>query len=274
MDHGPLKLEDYQESCGTSAGSCGVPKHINQNRVIEKMDEYMSKRDYAGAERHLNYWLSEAQFLGDLRGELTVRNELIGHYRKTGNRDKALEQVDAALALLDKLDLKGTISSGTVLVNAATALNAFGENERSMDLFLKALKVYIGNESTDPSLLGGLYNNMALTWCALGDYTNAKIYFREAVEKMSGVPAGELEQAITYLNLADCYLKDGGMEQNESKIYDLLDKAEEALLRDHDAEDGYIAFVYEKCAPVFSYYGYFKTAEDLKNKAEELYAGA
>jgi tetratricopeptide (TPR) repeat protein len=274
MDHGPIKLEDYQESCGTSPGSCGVPRHIPQSRVIEKMDEYMARRDYDGAERHLNYWLSEAQYLKDLRGELTVRNELIGHYRKTGNRDKALEQVDAALALLDKLDLKGTISSGTVLVNAATALNAFGENERSMDLFLKALKVYIANDSTDPSLLGGLYNNMALTWCALGDYTNAKIYFREAVEKMSDVPAGELEQAITYLNLADCYLKDGGMEQNESKIYDLLDKAEEALLRDHDAEDGYIAFVYEKCAPVFSYYGYFKTAEDLKNKAEELYAGA
>ena len=49
MDHGPLKLEDYQESCVISAGSCGAPKHIPQSRVIEKMDEYMAKRDYEGA---------------------------------------------------------------------------------------------------------------------------------------------------------------------------------------------------------------------------------
>ena len=274
MDHEPLKLEDYQESCTTSPGSCGVPRHIPQSRVIEKMDEYMAKRDYEGTERHLNYWLNEAQFLGDRRGELTVRNELIGHYRKTGNREKALEQVDLALKLIDELDLNGTISSGTVLVNAATALNAFGENERSMELFEKALKVYESSDSTDPSLLGGLYNNMALTCCAMERCDDAMGLFTQAVKKMSGVRAGELERAITYLNMADCLLKEGGMEVNEPVIYRYLDKAEEDLLREHDAEDGYIAFVYEKCAPVFSYYGYFKTAEDLKNKAEELYARA
>ena len=274
MDHGPLKLEDYQESCTTSPGSCGVPKHIPQSRVIEKMDEYMAKRDYEGAERHLIYWLNEARFLGDRRGELTVRNELIGHYRKTANRENALEQVDLALSLLKELDLDGTISSGTVLVNAATALNAFGENERSLDLFQDALRVYEGNDSTDSSLLGGLYNNMGLTCCDLLRYDDAMVFFTLAVKKMSGVKAGELERAITYLNMADCLLKQGGMETNEPLIYSYLDKAEEDLLRDHDAEDGYIAFVFEKCAPVFSYYGYFKTAEDLKNKSEELYARA
>ena len=30
---------------------------VPQQRIIEKMDEYMSRRDYAGAERHLLYWL-------------------------------------------------------------------------------------------------------------------------------------------------------------------------------------------------------------------------
>ena len=34
---------------------------IPQQRVIEKMDAYMSRRDYAGAERHLLYWLEEAR---------------------------------------------------------------------------------------------------------------------------------------------------------------------------------------------------------------------
>ena len=59
---------------------------IPQQRVVEKLDEYMSRRDYAGAERHLLYWLEEALAAGDKRGELMVRNELVGHFRKVGNK--------------------------------------------------------------------------------------------------------------------------------------------------------------------------------------------
>ena len=61
---------------------------IPQQRVIEKLDEYMSRRDYAGAERHLLYWLEEARAGGDLRGALMLRNALVGHYRKTGQRER------------------------------------------------------------------------------------------------------------------------------------------------------------------------------------------
>ena len=102
---------------------------VPQRRIAEKLDEYMSRRDYAGAERHLLYWLAEAQAGKDLRGELMLRNELIGYYRKTGERDKALPQIDRALSLLEEMDYTGTVSAGTTCVNAATALNAFGENE-------------------------------------------------------------------------------------------------------------------------------------------------
>ena len=73
---------------------------IPGRRVIEKLDEYMSRRDYAGAERHLLYWLEEARLGRDERGELVVRNELVGHYRKVGDRDKALAQGEKALAEL------------------------------------------------------------------------------------------------------------------------------------------------------------------------------
>ena len=58
-------------------------RSIPQRRVIERMDAYMARRDYAGAERHLLYWLEEARALRDRRGALTVLNELVGHYRKT-----------------------------------------------------------------------------------------------------------------------------------------------------------------------------------------------
>ena len=65
---------------------------IPRRRVIEKLDWYMSRRDYAGAERHLLYWLEEARLGDDLRGALMLRNELVGHYRKTGDRERALEK--------------------------------------------------------------------------------------------------------------------------------------------------------------------------------------
>ena len=37
-----------------------------QMRIIDKMNEYMGRRDYEGAERHLKYWLTEAVLGKDL----------------------------------------------------------------------------------------------------------------------------------------------------------------------------------------------------------------
>ena len=75
---------------------------IPQERIIRKMDEYMSRRDYASAERHLKYWLEEAKLGNDRRGELLIRNELVGHFRKTGNREEALKNGDARPGIVKK----------------------------------------------------------------------------------------------------------------------------------------------------------------------------
>ncbi|MDO5122477.1 MAG: tetratricopeptide repeat protein, partial [Erysipelotrichaceae bacterium] len=210
----------------------------------------------------------------DSRGELLVRNELIGHYRKVQNKEKAFENIDAALQLLKDLDFEGTISSGTTYVNCATACNAFGDNERSLKLFEQAKVVYESASAVSPSLMGGLYNNMALTCAALGKYDDALILYRKAMEVMANVESGELEQAITCLNMADTLEKMYGMEQGENRIYELLDQAYDLLKESHGAEEGYYAFVMEKCAPTFAYFGYFMAAEELEKKAEEIYARA
>ena len=155
---------------------------IPQQRIIEKLDEYMSHRDYEGAEKHLLFWLDEARALGDERGELMVRNELVGHFRKTDNKEQALENAEAALDLVGKLELENSISAGTTYTNVATAYNAFGENERSYELFSKAKELYEDNEHTAPQLLGGLYNNMALACIALGRFDEAdELYARALV---------------------------------------------------------------------------------------------
>ena len=276
MNDYDLKPADYVEPrcllCGEPYGAAPQIKPIPQRRIIEKLDDYMSRRDYPAAERHLLYWLEEAKLGGDRRGELMVRNELVGHYRKAGDRDKALSHGEAALALLRELDFDGTVSAGTTYTNVATACNAFGENNRALTLFEKAKEVYEATPRTEPSLLGGLYNNMALTYVSLGRYEEAFALYEKALNIMGGVADGALEQAITYLNMADATAAQKGMEEAEAEIDTLVDRAWELLNDPSLPRNGYYAFVCEKCAPSFSYYGYVSAANELTWRAENIYA--
>ena len=231
----------------------------------------MSRRDYAGAERHLKYWLEEAKLGFDKRGELLIHNELVGHFRKTSNKEGAFESAKEALRLLKELDFEENVSAGTTYTNIATAYNAFDENEKSIELFKKAKAVYESNKRTAPELLGGLYNNMALTYTALEKYDEAFKLYEKALKVMENVQNGELEQAITYLNMADLKEVMLGSEEAESIVFDYLDKAQELLETPSVPRDGYYAFVCEKCAPSFEYYGYFLVANNLKKTAEEIY---
>ena len=275
MDDGYLKPEDYAEPrcllCDEPYGVKPEVISVPQDRIIAKMNDYMSHRDYAGAERHLLYWLNEAKLGCDKRGELMIRNELVGHYRKTGNREGAFDNAEKALALLSELGFESSRSAGITYINIATAYNAFGENEKSLEVFKKAEAAFKALKSSEPDLLGGLYNNMALTLTALSRYDEALGYYENALTCMEKVKGGELERAITYLNMADLFEASLGSEAAESKISDLLDKAYDLLNAPGLQKNGYYAFVCEKCAPSFSYYGYFAAAEELNRKAKEIY---
>lgn len=244
---------------------------VPQQRIREKVDDYMSRRDYDGVERHLKYWLAEAEMLDDLRGQLMIRNEMVGHYRKVGDKEGAFESAEAAIRLLEELDYGESLSAGTTYVNIATAYNAFLENAESLKMFEKARSVYEGIEDTPPELLGGLYNNMALTCAALGRFDDAEELYDKAMERMAYAPNGVLEQAITCLNRANVVELRDGLEAGEERINELLDEAENLLNTPSVPRDGYYAFVCEKCAPSFEYYGYFLTAEALKAASKKIY---
>ena len=249
------------------------PKPVPQQRIRDRLDAYMSRRDYAGAERHLLYWLQEARSCRDGRGELMVLNELVGHYRKTGARERAMRCADDALRLLDALDLRGSITEGTTCVNVATACSAFGDNARALSLFERARAAYEAGPAAQPGLLGGLYNNMALTCASLRRWDEAEALYDKAMAQMARAPHGALEQAITCLNMANLIEDRDGMEAGEASIYDLLDRASALLDADGIPHDGYYAFVCEKCAPTFEYYGFFADAERLRRESTRIYEG-
>ncbi len=275
IDHTlPLSKEEYEEPACLLCMDQNSPKPIPQRRIREKLDGYMSRRDYAGAERHLNYWLAEARQNRDLRGEFFLRGEMMGHYRKIGNKEQAIYNANEGLNLIEKLGFEGTLSAGTAYVNAATVYDAFGMPERSIDLFEKAKAIYEGSLPENDGRLGGLYNNMALAYMALRRFGEAYEAFLKALDVMGRVENGALEQAITYLNLANAVELEHGLEKGEQKIEQYLDTA--AALLDDPAlpRDGYYAFVCEKCAPTFDYYGYFLVAGDLNERAKEIYERA
>ena len=277
-NQGPLRPEEYLEPdcplCGNPYESQHPVRPVPQQRILNKLDDYMSRRDYDGAERHLLYWLKEAEQGRDLRGQLLVCNELIGHYRKTGSRENAFCYAELALSLLEEIDFEGSISAGTTYVNAATAYSAFGDNQRALELFERAKALYESTPHTQAHLLGGLYNNMALVLQTLGRFPEAFELYNKAMKTMETVPGGVLEQAITCLNMADAVAAQFGQEEGEARIFELLDRADE-LLHDKSApHTGDYAFVCEKCSPTFSYYGYFAVAEELQREAKEIYERA
>ena len=88
---------------------------------------------------------------------------------------------------------------------------------------------------------------------------------------MSALPGGKPETAITYLNLANAAEAQQGLEGAAEFIADCLQKAEELLLDGSNAHNGNYAFVCEKCAPTFEYYGWFMTAGEIKRRSDEIY---
>ena len=124
-----MDLEDLKFNFGCA--SCGYKKtdpdkplgHIPVSRVIETLDECFSRNDMIEAGRVLDYWRKEAVSLRDKRGELAIVSEQIGYFRKTSEKEKALEAVSRAIELIGCNP--ENVSDGTILLNAATTLKAF-----------------------------------------------------------------------------------------------------------------------------------------------------
>ncbi len=239
------------------------------SRVIEKLDEYLGRNDWPAAERHLKYWLSEAQAGRDRRGELAVRNEMMGYYRKSGREEDARISMDEALRLLRALGMEENIIAGTTYVNAATVCKTFGHADEALPYFERARALYEKELPESDGRLGGLYNNMALALADLGRFNDAEEYYKKALATMAKVPGSELEQAVTWLNLADLLHEQDG----DADVSDILEKAEALLKTESLPRNGYYAYVCTACAPGFDYYGWFMTAKELREAAEKIYAG-
>ena len=175
--------------------------------------------------------------------------------------------------LIEKMSIQDNIGAGTSYLNCATVYKAFEMTQESLDLFEKAVNIYEKELSADDRRFGGLYNNMALALVDAGRFDEAYLFYDKAISVMSKVENGDLEVAITYLNIASAKEVELGAIESCDEINELLKKAQD-ILDGHQNRDGYYAFVCDKCSSVYGYFGYFAYENELNERTEKIYEGA
>ena len=281
----PFDLSQWQKDAPVES--------VPMDRIIAKEDEYLGRNDYDGAERHLLYWLGDAKAGNDFRGAFRIENELMGLYRKSGREKEARAHAEAALQMAEDPRI-GADSTGaaTCYINAATVYKTFGRADEGIELFERARRIYERDLPATDGRLGGLYNNMGLALTDVGRAEEALELYDKALSRMEQIPGSEPEIAITCLNICDTLMARDARIENEAgeptteddpeamlvvpaetdRLIDgYLDRAWKLLQTDTVPRDGYFAFVCEKCAPSFAYYGQEKRAQELKERSEEIY---
>lgn len=250
------------------------PTPIDINSVIDELDHILSKNEYISARDFLEKWVKTAEKQSDNKSLFSLSNECIGLYRKIGDKDNCYKYCEKVLELLKVLKLDSTISGATAFINCGTAYKAFAEAEKSMPFFEKAVTLYEKLLPENDRRLAGLYNNFALSLVDLKEYNKALLLYLKAINILESNPQYNLEQSVTYLNMANAIEYQKGLENACKEIDILLDKAEKVLNENYSETDGNYAFVCEKCAPTFSYYGRFLYEKELKERARVIYERA
>lgn len=201
-----------------------IDKMYNEHR-IEEVEEYMLDK------------LGEATKLEDENAMIQILNELIGHYRETGEFEKLVPFAGKLLAILDGSSLKGSMAHATSLLNIANAYRACGMLRESNALYQQVKSYYDANISPDSMLYASLLNNMSLLFQEMGDYESAA----DCLERALGISLAHeecrIEQASTYTNLAATLIK---LDRFDEAQLD-LEKAFELFEQDDEPDYHYSA---------------------------------
>ena len=239
-------------------------------KLIEELDRYFAREDLAGAGAFLEAQREQACLSGDWQRELTLANEQLGFYRRVNREGAAMEAVERAIRLIEDHKELAEVTVGTVCLNAATTLKAFGRQDRAMPLYSRALHAYEQSLSPGDYRFAGLYNNMAGAYQDAGEFDRAEHCYQKAIHILSGLKDREPDIAVTYVNLAQLYF---AVDELSPAVYDCMENAQRYLDLQGVPRDENYAYSCRKCAPVFDFFGYFSYKKELTERADRIYAG-
>ena len=250
-----------------SSGTC--TGHIPLEKVIAECDRLFNQEKKKELGEHLRFWRRRAAEMGDKKNELSLLSEMMGHYRMVRDEARAVAAVRDGAALISELGISDTVSAGTILINAATAMQSFGYAQESAVYYKQAENCYIKNLPPQDIRFAALYNNMASSFIDQGSFEQAEKYYLQAAEILK--TAGQLmDLAVTFINLAQLY---DGINPEDGKIEAYLDQARDCFDKKSVPHDGYYAHTCRKCASAFGYFGRFADEKELQERADKFYEG-
>ncbi len=243
-------------------------QRVNVPRVIATLDAYLEKNDLAAAARTLEYWEGEALRLSDRGALLSILNEELGFYRRSGEKDKALSTVRRVASILDG-ERHDSPSRATIYINLATTMKACGLAADGLSYYQTAEEILLANGHSDSFTLAALYNNRASALCDLQRFAEAERDLLNAIAILRPRHGKEAEIALSYIGLAQLYAERNGHPSDA--VETMLDLTWEYLNTPDLARDGAYAFAISKCAPTYRALGREDEAAALEAVAEEIY---
>ena len=210
---------------------------MNMDDIFAEIDRLYTTQGYKKVEEYIIACIGEATRAGDENAIIQLLNELIGHYRETGEFDKLKVFAEKLLEILEASPLKGSMAHATSLLNVANAYRAAGLLRESNALYQQVKVYYDAHVAPDSMLYASLLNNMALLFQEMCDYESAADCLERALGISLLYPECRIEQASTYTNLATTLIKLDRYDEAE----DHLNKAFERFEQDEDPDYHYSA---------------------------------
>ncbi len=208
---------------------------MNIERVLSQLDELFAQHRIDQVEGFLLHKIDEAAEEGDTSSLITLLNEIIGHYRETGEFEKSIASCQEVLMLMNEAGLKGTVAYATTLLNVANACRAARLLRESMTYYQEVKVIYEKDLSPVDFRYASLYNNMSLLFQEMGDFESACDCLERALGIASRYEEARIEVAVTYTNLAASQLKLGRFQE----AIDNLQKAFSIFEMDEDRDYHY-----------------------------------
>lgn len=246
-----------------------VKQRIPLADIIKECDKLFNSKRNAELGAFLRAWRVQAQEIQDRAGELSVLSELIGHYRMNQDELHGIQAVNDAIALIDDIGMGSDLSAGTILLNAATALSSFGKYDEALALYKRAQTSYHEHLADGDVRFAGLYNNMAASLLAVGNFSQAEEFYFKAVDILSAA-SSKMDLAVTYVNIAQLYY---AQNKDDEMVSSSLDCAMLCFDDPAVARDGYYAHTCSKCAGAFGEMNRKDDEEELLVRARRYYAG-
>lgn len=202
------------------------------DEVLKQLDYLFTTNRMGEVEDFLSEKLKEAMEEEDTSSVITIVNEMIGFYRDTGQDEKSIAYSKQILALMEKLNLTGTIPFATTLLNVANAYRAAGLLEESLACYEQVFAIYEKCLEKDDFRFASLQNNLSLLYQEMGEFEKAADSLQKALGIVEKYPEAGFERAVTFANLGTTLLKLERVEEAKENLNKALELFDDMKVKD------------------------------------------